>query len=431
MWQFGNCHQTPSKLPHKVPPNCLAICLQASSQTASQSAVAYIVTHFHTVSNSWSAVSCCHFRSVQHRKRCVLVTVMCPTRDIPLTHRPYISHRQTWDSSTPHDPQQHHTTNNNNNNNNCDRNHNKQVQQPSDNQQATTNQRPATHNQQATTTTNSSSSSSNNNNNNNNNSSSSSSNKSMNRRPKKRNSKTKVQGVGCLYVGCSSLSFLSLFLSLSLLLLLLLLVLLLSIHVNGSVAVVVIAFSQGLFVSLSLSLYHTFFLPFSFHCVPTIASLLTMLQTLKFIYSCIHQSIFTRTNKHSDTKKRFFHSSLWPTNCKCKATRYRAKTLCTVCPGFKPFTQVFAKVESLFCMSSPMKHHRQRGFMYRDSKEICRRKWAFWVMLKNLSAIWSAMLKMQSMDVMVRSNLSAASCGNAKWPLKSPRSISASRLNLK
>lgn len=91
---------------------------------------------------------------------------------------------------------------------------------------------------------------------------------------------------------------------------------------------------KSLFVFLSF--YHTFFLPFSFHCVPNTASLLTVLQTLEFVNSCAY--IYIYPHSHAQTNIRthqnaLFHSSLWPTNCKCKATRYRAKTLCTVCPA--------------------------------------------------------------------------------------------------
>lgn len=123
---------------------------------------------------------------------------------------------------------------------------------------------------------------------------------------------------------------------------------------------------KSLFVFLSF--YHTFFLPFSFHCVPNTASLLTVLQTLEFVNSCayiyIYLSTFTRTNKHSDTPKRAF-------------------SLLTVADKLQVQSNAVSCQNLVHCLPC----HRQRGFMYRDSKEICCRKWAFWVMLKNLSAI--------------------------------------------
>lgn len=65
---------------------------------------------------------------------------------------------------------------------------------------------------------------------------------------------------------------------------------------------------KSLFVFLSF--YHTFFLPFSFHCVPNTASLLTVLQTLEFVNSCayIYISIHIHTHKQTfgHTKTRFF-----------------------------------------------------------------------------------------------------------------------------
>lgn len=66
---------------------------------------------------------------------------------------------------------------------------------------------------------------------------------------------------------------------------------------------------KSLFVFLSF--YHTFFLPFSFHCVPNTASLLTVLQTLEFVNSCVNIYIYIYPHSHAQTNIRTHQNALF------------------------------------------------------------------------------------------------------------------------